>query len=1188
MTLTPITERFAIGNLNGGDLLIGQGGMGTVYHGVDRANNAPVAIKLLKSDFNDPQMLQRFMREGEVLSQLNHPNIVKLLDAVQVKDQHYLVMEYVSGGSLRDILQKTPRLSVQRALYIALDLADALTRAHRLGILHRDIKPDNVLVAEDGTPRLTDFGMAQVNGTPHITQDGAIVGTLAYIAPEIFTGEQADERTDIWAFGMMLYEMLAGERPFHYDQPGALINAILTQKVFQLESLRPDVPIALVDLIYRMLVKDRQGRLPSVRLIGAELEALLRGDVASYMPAPVAQLDSRFDSTSTPSNIRASQRLAPNNLPMQPTMFVGREAELKELSEMLANPATRLVTVQGAGGIGKTRLSLALGVEQLSKWRDGVFFVSLVALTDPQDIVRAIADAVNFAIDRNDTTTLFNYFAGKHILLLLDNFEHLTSGANLVADLLQHAPELKIVVTSRERLRLRGENPYELNTMKIPAARENTLDKVKSYPSAMLFVQSARRVLPEFELTNENAGEVARILRLVEGLPLGIELAAAWLEALPLDDIAIEIEKSIDFLETDLRDVPDRHRSMRAVFEYSWNLMSQTERDIFMRLAIFRNGFERDAAEKVTGASLRTLTNFVNKSLLQRDTMGRYYMPKLLRQYVDDRFTDPKARDEAHEMHAEYYGSYIAALAPALNSDRESAAMDAIEAEYDNLRLAWDSAIMSEQQFYLDEVLDTLVVYYANRGMSREGVEMFATLAESLIRCKQADTPLYWRAINRQMWLLARLGNYEEAREACQKAYAFFTQKKHEDAKEAALALNQLSYTAMMQGNMGESIRYAQESVELMGDLKDVTTWFMGMGNWGYAEFLAGNLQQARMIYESIQHTFERVDYSPSGKAYMQNNLGEILRTLGEIREAEALFRQAYNTFKSEKNLRGQAFTIGNIAGILFTGMRIQEAEEMYRESYRLNKEIGDRYGLGHSLSALGNSATMVGNETAARQYFEQSLAIRKEIGDQRGIADSYGDLARVYLKLGDYKNALLMVDESIKLQRETKDLLGMAFSLAGKATAFIMAGRYDEAEKLTEETKSIGEELEYTLVVAYASLLEGQLAYKKYKDLDKAERFLKQAIKMGENSQFFGITAVGLVSYAELETLRGNTERALYIISAMQRFNFDFVGDVTGQAKRLLAQLKGILPSELVTKTLTTTMTVDIKDLIDMVLNDA
>lgn len=268
-----IGNRFEIGER------IGHGGMGDVYRGIDTHTNQPVAVKFLKSEIlsSDPGLLQRFEREGEALRRLNHPNIIKMLMAFQEDGQHYLVMEYVAGGSLRDLLEQTPQLSVERILDIALDLADALTRAHRLHIIHRDIKPANVLLAEDGTPRLGDFGVAHMGDRTRVTESGSMIGTYAYMSPEGCSGEELDERADIWSFGVMLYEMLAGRRPFDGMQPAVVLTAILTKPIPDLLQYRPDAPAALVGLIYSMLEKDRKNRISSIRLVGAQLEAFIKG-----------------------------------------------------------------------------------------------------------------------------------------------------------------------------------------------------------------------------------------------------------------------------------------------------------------------------------------------------------------------------------------------------------------------------------------------------------------------------------------------------------------------------------------------------------------------------------------------------------------------------------------------------------------------------------------------------------------------------------------------------------------------------------------------------------------------------------------------------------------------------------------------------------------------------------------------
>ncbi len=270
---------------------IGQGGMGDVFQGRDRQTGELVAIKQLKPDIvnETPDLLERFRREGEALRELNHPNIVKMLAAVEEDGLHYLIMQYVEGGSLRDLLDRHPQLPVDQVLAIGIELADALTRAHHLKIIHRDLKPENVLLTEEGAPLLTDFGVARIGTRTRVTETGSVIGTYSYLSPEACMGEDLDPRTDIWSFGVMLYEMLAGQRPFDASQSTAVLLAILNNPLPDLAALRPDVPLSLADLISRMLQKEREQRVPSVRLVGAALEAILEGgDVAlsGILPQP--------------------------------------------------------------------------------------------------------------------------------------------------------------------------------------------------------------------------------------------------------------------------------------------------------------------------------------------------------------------------------------------------------------------------------------------------------------------------------------------------------------------------------------------------------------------------------------------------------------------------------------------------------------------------------------------------------------------------------------------------------------------------------------------------------------------------------------------------------------------------------------------------------------------------------------
>ena len=298
-----------------------------------------------------------------------------------------------------------------------------------------------------------------------------------------------------------------------------------------------------------------------------------------------------------------------HNLPTQTTPFIGQERELMDLSRLLNDPATRLVTILAPGGMGKTRLALEAAKNHLELGQDRVCFVDLATLTIAEDIVPTIADAAGYPFqqdERSPERQLLDYFREKQMLLVLDNFEHLLEGGGLVNKILQAAPKLKVLATSRERLQLSGETVFALDGMEFPDLE--TTEDALNYNGVKLFLQSAQRVRPDSALVADDLTHVARICRLVHGMPLGILLAAAWIDLLLPQEIAAEIGQSLDFLESELRDVPDRQHSIRAVFEYSWGQLSEAERNVLMQLSVFRGGFTREAAQSVAQASLRSLS----------------------------------------------------------------------------------------------------------------------------------------------------------------------------------------------------------------------------------------------------------------------------------------------------------------------------------------------------------------------------------------------------------------------------------------------------------------------------------------------------------------------------------------------------------------------------------------------------
>lgn len=362
MSQRTIAGRFRV------ESLIQRGGMGDVYRGTDLETEQSIAIKTLNREMilEDPLLLERFRREADVLRRLNHPNIVHILATVDEDTAHHIVMEYMPGGSLGDLIDQEGKLSLKRSVQIALDLADALTRAHRLQVIHRDVKPANVLLAADGTPRLTDFGVAQMaDHQTRLTQHGALLGTVAYLSPELCTGEAYSEKSDIWAFGIVIYEMLAGRRPFRGERPAELVGSIMNDPVSDLDRYRGDVPARFNDLVLRMLAKDPAERWESVRAVGTELEEIARtltsapaempSDPAlpAVQPVPVApsvSLDALQPRPETAPRIYLSYRRGDTDtlvaqLVARLESVFGRENVIRDVDRLDLRTASRLVLV---------------------------------------------------------------------------------------------------------------------------------------------------------------------------------------------------------------------------------------------------------------------------------------------------------------------------------------------------------------------------------------------------------------------------------------------------------------------------------------------------------------------------------------------------------------------------------------------------------------------------------------------------------------------------------------------------------------------------------------------------------------------------------------------------------------------------------------------------------------------------
>ncbi len=375
------------------------------------------------------------------------------------------------------------------------------------------------------------------------------------------------------------------------------------------------------------------------------------------------------------------------SLPYQSTSFISRKSELAQIADYLAAPERNLITLTGPGGIGKTRLAL----EAAAQSELPVYFVPLQPLTQPENIVTAIINELPLQLydSTNPQSQLLSYLENKQLLLLLDNFEHLLQGVSLVETMLQAAPTVKLLVTSREPLNLQAEWQIAVKGLSYPEKNQSTAD----LSSVELFAERARNVKPDFELETEKDA-VYGICSLVRGMPLAIEIAARWVKFQP----CTRIQDDLLDLENRLRDVPERHRSMRAVFNQSWRLLFENERQVFQSLAVFRGGFTVDAASTITGATEQQLANLVDKSVLQRMSADRFTMHELLRQYAEEHLhQDHEAHRQTSQQHARYYLEYLQTRFDSVRGARQRSAILEVATEVENVRVAWQWVIKNDK-----------------------------------------------------------------------------------------------------------------------------------------------------------------------------------------------------------------------------------------------------------------------------------------------------------------------------------------------------------------------------------------------------------------------------------------------------------------------------------------------------------
>lgn len=705
------------------------------------------------------------------------------------------------------------------------------------------------------------------------------------------------------------------------------------------------------------------------------------------------------------------------HLPIFPTPLIGRERELEQLSQLLGDPQCRLLTLVGPGGIGKTRLAIEAASNMQDVFTDGVYFVPLAFANSTRFIVPVIADAVGFSFHHashaDPKTQLFGYLKEKQVLLLPDNLEQLLTepGIELLAELLGHAPKVKVLATSRECLGLQYEWVFEVQGLPVPESI-NAARTVQN-TSVELFLQRTRRAYVGFNATPEDFPAIVRICQLMDGNPLGIELAAAWVRTLSCDEIAQEIEGGLDFLSVSAGDLPARHRSMRAVFDHSWKLLTEEEQRVLLRLAVFRGGFRREAAGAVAGATLSVLSSLVTKSLVRRSGAGRYDLHELIRQYAAERLAEQAdEQDETQARHARYYLIWFREQQKCLYGASQREALAELTADIDNLRLAWSWASAHGELVLLGQAMRVFASFHDIRGWLDEGLSYLRQAVEVLEPIERAGLA---SAAEREA--LGRLL-------ACQGVLLF------------------------RQGNQGPAQAVLERSLALLRPLAVPEALIEPVMVYSLVNCVTGNLALAHQLMDEAL-ALARASGDQWFTALCLTNQGVLSRFEGRYVEAYERSQAGLAAWRTTGDPRFTAMGANLLSLNAVMLKRYAEAEDLLQESLALNSSLGDRWGLGTAYRSVGRLAAMQGDYAQARNTLNEALEVFIELGAQGDAAQVLGDLGWTLLALGDTAQAEGAWLETLRIAIEGEQLPVGLEAVLGLASLRVRSGDKENAFEL-------------------------------------------------------------------------------------------------------------------------------------------
>ena len=959
---------------------LGAGGMGEVYRARDTRLDRRVAIKILSAAFSaDRDRLDRFAQEARSASALNHPNIVTIYELGQDASTHYIAMELVEGKTLRELLA-SGLLPMRKAIEIAAQVAEGLTKAHEAGITHRDLKPENLMVSHDGFVKILDFGLAKLESpsaersdmfsTPtSLTAPGLVLGTVGYMSPEQASGRPLDFRSDQFSFGLVLYEMVTGNRAFRKSTAAETLVALLREPAPPIGAQNGDAPAPLCWAIERCLAKEPDKRYVSTRELARELAAIR--DCFSEKPAKDLEP-------------------CPTNLPISRTGFVGREKEAAAVKELLLRQDVRLVTVTGPGGIGKTRLAVEVASGLAESFFGGIHYVPLSPLSDPGLIASVIVQTMGIGeaggqspleiLKRNLQDSL-----RAPMLLLLDNFEHLIPAAPIVAELLVMGPYLKVLVTSRAALHVYGEHEFPVPPLALPDSRSiSSVEVLSQYPAVALFVQRAVAAKPNFELNRENAPAIIEICARLDGLPLAIELAAARIKVLSPSSMLTRLASRLQLLTGGARDLPQRQQTLRAAMNWSYDLLNAAEQKLFRRLSVFVGGCTLEGVEGVCDTKgdleldlLDGMASMVDKSLVQQveqaKSESRFVMLETIRDYALEKL---EASGEAG-MTKRAHAAYCLVLAEEeATEQRDAEWLERFALDHDNFRAGLEWLTETGDAEWGLRLGTALFRFWEIREYLAEGRDRLGRLLK--LAGAAAPTKARARTLFAAGVLAGGQGDYASADTLISESRNIARQLG--DTSGVAVSLNALAVSARDRGDIVIAHALFEESLVLWRELGDQKAVARSLSNLANVVKLQGDYDRAHSLYGECLSIFRRLG-DRTGVAWSLNYQGDVARDQGDSAAARTLYEDGLGIFRELGDRWGIAGTLADLGSLAREQRNYPRAHSLYRESIKVFQELGHKRGIARLLECFACSASAQFQAERSLRLAGAAAALRQNIG---------------------------------------------------------------------------------------------------------------------------------------------------------------------------------------------------------------